>query len=927
MASVSASPHPDSASGILDPAWHMRWRVPEVALVLGDRAVALARRTGDQTSRLSAEALAVFASNRLGHGVAATGRALAAVREAESAGHAEILTRLRIELAWCAVSAGSYEVALRVLRGELERNHDEPGLRAHALLAVAAALPGARDADERTRALDEAERLYAGCSSNRDVTGLLTARVRAARAGHLRKRSEFDGAIEAAESGLELLDGLTDPDADGGGVRARLELDRIQSLLDLGRRAEALEGAHAALGRPVRAAEAGPIGWLGLAVATRVHLPAGDYPSAVRVLADTVAIAERHDLDCLLAETLNVLSHAHESMAEVESALRTLRESHSADRRWRSDMHDARMSLLAEFPAGTGKPAAAGPVLSAVGPEQRSAGKPRRRRRAAPEAAAPEAGSVPEMPAAAEAVAAPEQRAQPEAVAPAPEPSEPEPFGSATAEQQSDPSPSPEHERPATSGRRHRGESIEPDWANFLGLAVDDELARSEPGPPHETATEPEPAGEREPEVAAAPEPGAAAASQTAPEPAPAPEPEPVSVEQQVAEHISAEKEASATSGYAATQDAARKLLETLTSRAEEAGGQPEQAGSPENAAPSEPAEPVGPEDAMPEPRVEFAGLGDQPPWLADRSSRHAEPGADEVADGRYGGGERGYSDPLAAASDNLRWITSEVGSGGHEAAGWESTAQEAATRETTAHELVEEDTELPDLVDDDRSPEAGEPRATATSLLEQVGLSLASYGFGPRTAQPEASEPEAAEQEPVEPAGTVGPEVGQAEAGQGADAADEAADDGAGGRRSRGKSLAQIRAELELPSEHRPSRRRRYAADEGNADDAETSADPQAEPRFESAETSLPEPEPEPSSDARLADLLAEAMKAYEVGNRDDTAGPTGSRRDGTHRSAGVTDEPVADPARSTSDDSSGGPAARHRRPGFDAAAADPLL
>ncbi|WP_344133919.1 hypothetical protein [Saccharopolyspora halophila] len=902
--------------------------------MLGDRAVALARRTGDQTSRLSAETLAIFASNRLGHGVAVTGRALAAVREAESAGDAEILTRLRIELAWCAASAGSYEVALRVLRGELERNHDEPALRAHALLAMAAALPGRQDVDERARVLDEAERLYSGSSSNRDVTGLLTARVRAARAGHLRRRSEFGGAVEAADSGLELLDGLTDPDADGGGVRARLELDRVQALLDLGRRPEGLESARSALGRPVRAAEAGPIGWLGLAVATRVHLPAGDTASAMRVLTDTAAIAQRHDLDCLLAETLNVLSHAHEGMAEVEAALRTLRESHTADRRWRSSLHDARMSLLAEFPPEHGKPAAAGPVLAAVAPEQRSterpaehraAGQPRRRRRAAPEAPA-----------------AAEQHARSESVAPEPEPEAPVP---AAGEQQPEPAPSPEHRQPARSGpRRRRDESIEPDWANFLGLAVDNETSGTAPAESrHETKIDPEPeiAAEPEPAVAPGPEPEAAAAPQVAPEVGAGAEPETTSVEQQIAEHIGAEGEASSISGYAATQDAARKLLETLTSRAEEAEGPADQERPAGNAEPSEPAEPTRhaePEGPMPEPRVEFAGLGDEPPWLAERSSNHAEPGADETTGGRHDGGEWGYADPLAAASASLRWITAEAE--GHAPA---------------AHEPDEEDAELPGLVDDDRSPEAGQPRATATSLLEQLGIDLGAYGAGSSPSQPETQQPDDPQPDDPQPAGaqpeapqswanehqlaghqateadvaespvTADREVGQPEVDEGVGASSPDSDgDETGGRRSRGKTLAEIRAGLELPAEHRPSRRRRYSADDETA--AESPAAPERTTPPEPAPE--PEPEPEPSSDAGLADLLAEAMKAYEVGNRDDTAGASGgSRSGGTHRSAGAAEESAAQPARSTSDDSRDGPGARHRRPGFDAAAADPLL
>ncbi|MFC7342265.1 hypothetical protein [Saccharopolyspora griseoalba] len=704
--------------------------------MLSDRAVALARRTGDRISRLSAEALAVFASNRLGRGVPATGRALAAVRDAESAGDPEVLTRLRIELAWCAGSAGSQEVALRILRAELERERIEPGLRAHALLAMAAALPTRRDVDERTRVLDEAERLYAGCASNRDVTRLLTSRVWAARAGHLRRISEFGDAVAAADAGLELLDALTDAEADGGGVRARLELERVQALLDLGRRAESVESAREALSRPVRAAEAGPLGWLGLALATRVHLPAGDHASAVRVLGETAAIAERHELDGLRAEALNVLSRAHESAAEGEAALRALREAYSADRRWRSRVHEARMSLLTEFPPETAKRVAPGRTLS-VAPEPRApepdAPEPPRRRRCAdpePEAALPARAPEPE---------------------PAAEPDEPV-------------------------------ESIEPDWAAFLGLAVDGESRGAEPEP----VAEPEP------------------------------EPEPV-----------AEVDPSDLRGYAETQDAARRLLESLTGGAEQPEAsrrRPRPGPGPAAPGPEGPelADPEPVEPAMPELRVEFAALSDQPPWLTGGAAGTAEQQEREW-----------QSDPLPADPGPL------------------------------ASEEV--DDELPGLVDDDPAPVSAEPRATATSLLEQLGIDLASYG----AAEPE---PEPAEPEP-----------------------EPAAEEEVGGRRSRGKSLAEIRAGLDLPADHKPGRRRRYAEEPAAA---------QPEPD--------PAPEPEPSADAGLGDLLAEAMKAYEAGSREPGTG-------GSHRSPGAAGE-------STSDDPDHGPGARHRKPGLDTAAADPL-
>ena len=56
-------------STLVVPAWRLRWRAPELALVLGERAVALASTRRDEVDRLRAEALVVFASNRMGRGV------------------------------------------------------------------------------------------------------------------------------------------------------------------------------------------------------------------------------------------------------------------------------------------------------------------------------------------------------------------------------------------------------------------------------------------------------------------------------------------------------------------------------------------------------------------------------------------------------------------------------------------------------------------------------------------------------------------------------------------------------------------------------------------------------------------------------------------------------------------------------------------
>jgi hypothetical protein len=63
-------------STLVVPAWRLRWRAPELALVLGERALALATSRQDEADRLRAEALVVFAGNRVGRGVRIAERAI-----------------------------------------------------------------------------------------------------------------------------------------------------------------------------------------------------------------------------------------------------------------------------------------------------------------------------------------------------------------------------------------------------------------------------------------------------------------------------------------------------------------------------------------------------------------------------------------------------------------------------------------------------------------------------------------------------------------------------------------------------------------------------------------------------------------------------------------------------------------------------------
>ncbi|MCA1192649.1 MULTISPECIES: hypothetical protein [unclassified Saccharopolyspora] len=600
MASVHGA-HPGGAQELFEPAWQMRWRVPELALMLGDQAVAEARRIGDRALRLRAEAVALFASNRLGHGVAITQRAISAVRDAERAGDHEIAAELRVELACCARTAGGHEVALRVLQPVLERERIEPALRAHALLELAAALPGKQRESERAEALDEADRLYAAASElNRDTSRLLLARVRTARAGHLRRNGDFEQAARAAEEGLALLDRLGDPAAESGEIRARLVLERVHSLLDLGRRTEAVEAASPVIRTPVRAAAAGPSGWLRLALATRVHLPAGDLAAAVRLLNDAAANAERHKLDCLLTESLSMSSQTHEKAEEFVEALATLRRAYAADRRWRAAVHAARVRLLEEFPAlatGTGPPPAApGPAGTTT---------------AAPEAAAPLPVAAPPLTTSADVPArAPAESFGSTGTTVAESSGADAPAaGSGRRAHSAEPAVAGAHDVAAeapqqqeTAGRRRADGTGRPQRTTGSPFAANSGF--SPPPEPAEPVPAPDPPNER-PAAEATPEVPTGAANRIAPE-------DPLDEYRKP--------------GESSVRDAARRLMDTLTSRVADDRRTHQDQG--------EQRRDPGPLGAMPAPRApepEAAGTGGK-----RRAPEPEEPAAEDS--GRHGG-------------------------------------------------------------------------------------------------------------------------------------------------------------------------------------------------------------------------------------------------------------------------------------------------
>ncbi|PSL56755.1 hypothetical protein B0I31_103511 [Saccharothrix carnea] len=345
-------------STLVVPAWRLRWRAPELALVLGERAVALASTRRDEVDRLRAEALVVFASNRMGRGVRIADRALDALKAAEAASERETAWRLRVELADSARAVGAPLTGFAAVRPVLEADDVPPGLRAAALVQASECLVSVGRGAALAQALDEADQLYqADPLLDHDTTLLHRGLLRASAAGQHRRWGDLQAAVAAARDGLAVLDRLKEAESDNGQVRGRLTVELVCALMDLNKPGEASELGTPLLERPVRAPSASTAGWLRLALATRVHLPAGRVDQARDLLRDAADSAERHQLDTLLAESLLALAHVHEVAGDLAEALANLRSAHAAERRRARAVYAVRARLAAEFAGVHRRPA------------------------------------------------------------------------------------------------------------------------------------------------------------------------------------------------------------------------------------------------------------------------------------------------------------------------------------------------------------------------------------------------------------------------------------------------------------------------------------------------------------------------------------------------------------------------------------------
>ena len=343
----------DAEVGTLSvPAWQLRWRAPELSLVLSERASALAAGRRDDLERLRAETLAVFALNRLDKGVQAVERAVAALKAAEVGNHREIGWRLRVELAAAARAAGVPLTGFGVLRPVLRAESVPAELRASALVGLTDCLVLIGRSKELTDALDQADQLYGQDSAlDGDEKLLSRALLRASAARQHRRWGDLKAAVGAARDGLALLAELSDAKADSGYVAGQLVLELVCALMDSEQLTDAVQAADELLERPVRAPSAAAVGWLKLALATRVHLPSGRTAIANDLLLDVADSAVRHQLDPLLSESMLALSHVHEVSGQLAEALTCLRSAHTAERRRTAALYTVRTKLAEEFAA------------------------------------------------------------------------------------------------------------------------------------------------------------------------------------------------------------------------------------------------------------------------------------------------------------------------------------------------------------------------------------------------------------------------------------------------------------------------------------------------------------------------------------------------------------------------------------------------
>ncbi|HVW43343.1 MAG TPA: hypothetical protein VHC18_18535 [Amycolatopsis sp.] len=343
----------DAIERLLQQAAEFGLRAPELALVLGERAASLAETAGSDPLWVRAEGLVVSARVRLGHRADSVARGVAVLRAAEDLGETRLAARLRTALAVCARSVGAPLTGLAALRPVLGAEGLPGADKAAALCQLVGCLSQFGRKPELDRAFVEADKLC-GADQSLDGDGRLLARafLRVGMSAHRRRHADILGAADAARTGLGLLDQLDDPGCDGGVVRVRLILHLVCSLLDRGDSENALEIAEPLLDAPARAASIAPLGWLRMAVATRILLPMGSVEAAGVMLRDAVYTTERHGLHALASRLWIELSNVEHRLGRASDAMECLHQTRAAEHVYGRSRRQAVGLLSGEFGNG-----------------------------------------------------------------------------------------------------------------------------------------------------------------------------------------------------------------------------------------------------------------------------------------------------------------------------------------------------------------------------------------------------------------------------------------------------------------------------------------------------------------------------------------------------------------------------------------------
>ncbi|WP_051400150.1 hypothetical protein [Haloechinothrix halophila] len=349
----SAPQADDPAETLVSDGLRLMFGAPELALVSGERAAALAEASGSERVWAYAEGLSVSARVRLGHRADVVNRAVVVLRTAEADGHADLAAQMRTELALCARSVGVPLTGLAALRPVLADEHAQPVCRIGALLQFVGCMASIGRRGVLDRALEEADKLADSDPGIGDADRVsMRALVQARTAAHLRRHGDISASIDAARNGLDIVEGSDDVLVDSTQMRTRLTLELVCALLDQGSRDEADALAQPLFAEPARAASIAPLAWMRLAIATRVHLASAAPETAGMLIRDALHHTRRHDLLALSSRLLLELSHIEEQLGRPAEALTCLREARVCEHSYGRLRRQALGLLTGEFGRG-----------------------------------------------------------------------------------------------------------------------------------------------------------------------------------------------------------------------------------------------------------------------------------------------------------------------------------------------------------------------------------------------------------------------------------------------------------------------------------------------------------------------------------------------------------------------------------------------